>query len=112
MRVAKRRVLHAMAYVTAPDRSTARRIARAIIARRLAACANLWRVESMYRWRGKLEETNEFVIVFKTRRSLLEKVIAEVRRIHPYDVPCIVSYPMGPAHEAFGDWIDSETAQR
>ncbi|HWM51400.1 MAG TPA: divalent-cation tolerance protein CutA [Thermoplasmata archaeon] len=110
--MAKRRILHAMAYVTAPDRSTARRIARAIIERRLAACANLWPVESIYRWQGKREETNEFVIVFKTRRSLLEKVIAEVRRIHPYEVPCIVSYPMGPALGAFADWIDSETLQR
>lgn len=110
--MAKRRVLHAMAYVTAPDRSTAQRIARGIITRRLAACANLWPVESIYRWRGKREETREFVLVFKTRRSLLEKLISEVRRMHPDEVPCIVSYPMGPALDAFADWIDSETAQR
>lgn len=110
--MAKRQVLHAMGYVTVPDRATARRIARAIIERRLAACANFWPVESIYRWRGKREEAHEFVLVFKTRRSLLKNLIAEVRRMHPYEVPCIVSYPMGPALGSFLDWIDSETVQR
>jgi periplasmic divalent cation tolerance protein len=101
-----------MAYVTAPDRRTARRIARAVVDRRLAACANLWPVESMYRWHGKREETGEFVIVFKTRAAILPKLIGEVRRIHPSEVPCIVSYPMGPALGAYLDWIDTETVQR
>lgn len=103
---------HAMAYVTAPDRETARRIARGVVERRLAACANLWSIESTYRWKGKLEDANEVVIVFKTRRDLLRKLIAEVRRLHPYEVPCIVTYPMGPALPEYLDWIDAETVQR
>ncbi|TLZ92918.1 MAG: divalent-cation tolerance protein CutA [Methanobacteriota archaeon] len=101
-----------MAYVTAPDRTTARKIARTIVERRLAACANLWPVESIYRWRGHREETGEFVIVFKTRKALLRKLIAAVRGLHPHEVPCIVSYPMGPALPAYLDWIDAETDQR
>jgi len=101
-----------MVYVTAPDLATARSIARTVVRRRLAACANLWPIESMYRWKGKLEETNEVVIVFKTRRALLEKLIAAVRANHPSEVPCIVSYPMGPALREYLDWIDQETAQR
>ena len=108
----KRRIRHAMAYVTAPDRATARKIARAVLDRRLAACANLWPAESMYRWRGAREETREFVIVFKTREALLRRLIAEVRRHHPFDVPCIVSYPMGPALSDYLRWIDAETVQR
>ncbi|MGI0148928.1 MAG: divalent-cation tolerance protein CutA [Thermoplasmata archaeon] len=108
----KRREPHAMAYVTAPDGPTARRIARAVVDRRLAACANLWPVESVYRWRGAREEAREFVIVFKTRRALLRSLIAEVRRIHPHEVPCIVSYTMGPALGEYLDWMDAETAHR
>jgi periplasmic divalent cation tolerance protein len=83
-----------------------------VVERRLAACANVWPAESMYWWKGALEETAEFVIVFKTRRSLLRKLIAAVRAIHPYEVPCIVSYPMGDALPEYLDWIDAETAQR
>lgn len=101
-----------MAYVTAPDRETARSIARTAVERRLAACANVWPIESTYWWKGTLEETAEFVIVFKTRRSLLRKLIAAVRAVHPYEVPCIVSYPMGAALPEYLDWIDAETNQR
>ena len=110
--MATRRVRHSMAYVTAPDRKTAKKIAREIVDRRLAACANLWPVDSIYRWRGTREEADEFVIVFKTRKSLLPKLIAQVRRSHPYELPCIVSYPMGPALPEYLDWVDAETTQR
>ena len=110
--MARRRAAHAMAYVTAPDRRTARGIARAIVERRLAACANLWPVESFYRWRGKREQASEFVIVFKTRAAIVPRLIREVRRMHPSKVPCIVSYPMGPALGEYLDWIDAETVQR
>ncbi|TLZ70614.1 MAG: divalent-cation tolerance protein CutA, partial [Methanobacteriota archaeon] len=79
----RRAAAHAMAYVTAPDLETARSIARTVVERRLAACANLWPIESMYRWKGRLEEANEVVIVFKTRRALLQKLIATVREKHP-----------------------------
>jgi len=101
-----------MAYVTAPDRETARTIARVVIEGRLAACANYWPVESRYWWKGSQEEASEFLIIFKTRRSLVRKLIAAVRSVHPDEVPCIVSYPMGPALPEYLRWIDAETAQR
>ena len=110
--MARRRIPHAMAYVTAPDRETARTIARVVVERRLAACANYWPVESRYWWQGTQEETSEFVIIFKTRRSLVRKLIAAVRSVHPAEVPCIVSYPMGAAFPEYLSWIDAETAQR
>src|SRR5438067_12120257 len=68
-RAARRRGPHAMAYVAAPDRTSARKIARTIVERRLAACANLWPVESMYRWRGPRGEAREVVIVSKAREA-------------------------------------------
>ncbi len=108
----RRRILHAMAYVTASDRETARTIARVVVERRLAACANYWPVESRYWWEGTQEETHEFVIILKTRRSLVRKLIAAIRSVHPAEVPCIVSYPMGPALPEYLDWIDAETVQR
>lgn len=108
----RRRIPHAMAYVTAPDRETARTIARVVVEGRLAACANYWPVESRYWWQGTQEEASEYVIIFKTRRSLVRKLIAAVRGVHPAQVPCIVSYPMGDAWPEYLSWIDAETAQR
>src|SRR6266508_71682 len=88
----RRSAAHAMAYVTAPDLDTARSIAQTVVGRRLAACANLWPIESMYWWRGTLENAREVVIVFKTRRALLWKLIATVRENHPHEVPYFVSF--------------------
>lgn len=101
---------HGMAYVTAPDRATARRIARAVLESRLAACANLMAAESLYWWRGAIEEAQEVVVVFKTRRALLGRLIAAVRDVHPYDVPCAVGYGMVASLPAYARWIDESTA--
>ena len=103
---------HAMAYVTAPDRRTARRIARTVLQRRLAACANLAPIESLYWWRGRIEEAKEVLVIFKTRRSLTSPLLEAVRGVHPYEVPCVVTYPMAEGLPAYLAWIDEETRQR
>lgn len=103
---------HVMAYVTAPDRRTARAIARTVLKRRLAACANLTPIESLYWWRGRIEEAKEVLVIFKTRRSLTPRLLEAVRNVHPYDVPCAVTYPMVDGLPAYLAWIDEETRQR
>ncbi|HYM40019.1 MAG TPA: divalent-cation tolerance protein CutA [Thermoplasmata archaeon] len=100
---------HAMAYVTAPDRTSARRIAHAVLEARLASCANLSPIESVFWWKGSLEEAKEVVLVFKTRRALVPRLIEAVRKAHPYAVPCIVAYPMESGYAPYLDWIDRET---
>ncbi len=110
---ASRARTHAMAYVIAPDRSVARRIARIVLEQRLAACANLAPIESLYWWKGHLEQTREVLIVFKTRRTLVARLAAAVKAAHPYEVPCVVSYAMEGGLPAYLAWIDGETrAQR
>ncbi len=98
-----------MAYVTAPDRKTAETIARAVLEARLAACANLASVDSLYWWRGSLERTKEILVIFKTRRACVPKVMAAVKAAHPYEVPCIVTYRMDDGHPRYLAWIDEET---
>ncbi len=98
-----------MAYVTAPDRRAAKRIARTVLDRKLAACANLLPAESLYWWEGQIEEAKEIVVVFKTRRVLLHRLIDAVRKVHPYEVPCVVGYGMAAALPAYLRWIDAAT---
>ncbi len=100
---------HSMAYVTAPTVAAARRIARVVLERRLAACANLAPVESLYWWEGSLERAREVLVVFKTRRSLVPRLTATVAAVHPYAVPCIVAYPMESGFPPYLAWIDRET---
>ena len=100
---------HVMAYVTAPNRASARRIARAVLRDRLAACANLVPISSMYWWRGSPEQAPEVLLVFKTRRSLVPRLAAAVRAAHPYETPCVVTYAMDAGLPEYLAWIDRET---
>lgn len=101
--------MHAMVYFTARDGDDAARIARHLLEKRLIACANVFPVRSLYRWEGKLEDEPEAVAICKTRRSSVKRAIAEAKKVHAYEVPCVVSYAMGDALTEYAAWIDAET---
>ena len=92
--------------MTAPDLKTGRKLARAALAARLVACANLIpRIESHYWWQGKIEAGAEVLLVMKTtaaRLAALEKLI--VAR-HPYDTPEIVVLPNRRGNRRYLDWV-------
>ena len=97
--------------VTAPDRKVARRLARAALEARLAACANLFSgVESHYWWQGKLTRGAEVQIVFKTtsaRLAALERLILER---HPYDTPEFLVLRGAAGSERYLAWLNAEAA--
>lgn len=92
--------------VTAPDLKTARRLARAALAARLIACANLIpKLESHYRWQGKLERSAEVLMVMKTtptRVAALEKLILAN---HPYDTPEFVALNLAGGAKKYLTWL-------
>lgn len=100
-----------MIYMTAGSLDQARTIARELISNRLAACVNILdRMQSLYWWEGKVEESREAVVLAKTREELLPAVIQRVRQVHEYECPCIVSWPLTDGYQPFLDWIGRETA--
>ena len=97
-------------YITASNRYEARRIARTLVEERLAACANVISpIDSFYWWQGKVNEEREVALFAKTRVELVEAVIARVRALHSYSVPCVVALPILAGNPAFLDWIGAET---
>ena len=92
--------------VTAPDITTARGLAKAAVRARLVACANLIpKIESHYRWQGKIESSAEILIVFKTTKvklKALEKLIVEK---HPYDTPEFIALPIAAGNKRYLDWL-------
>lgn len=97
-------------YVTAPSAKEAKKIADAVVADRLAACANILPgMHSVYHWQGKIEEADETVIIFKTRATLFQAVEARVKELHKYSSPCIVALPVEAGHQPYLDWIMAET---
>jgi periplasmic divalent cation tolerance protein len=97
--------------VTAPNLKVARKLAKAALAVRLVACANLVpRLESHYWWRGKLEKSAEVLIIFKTRAPQLEKLEKIVLENHPYDTPEFVALTLVGGNARYLDWLEKESS--
>jgi len=97
-------------HITAPDRVQARAMAQALVEERLAACVNLvGGVQSIYRWQGAVEESEEVLCLVKTRRELLPALTARVRAVHPYDVPEILAFEVAEGSPAYLAWLEEST---
>jgi len=97
-------------YVTAKDRAEALLIGRVLVEERLVACVNvLDGVRSLYWWEGKVQEEDEALFVAKTRAGLVDTVVARVKQLHSYEVPCVVALPVAAGNPDFLDWISAET---
>ena len=105
----RRRPALRVVLVTAPPRR-ARFIALALVGRRLAACANLVPgVRSIYRWKGRVEEANETLLVLKTTAARLPDLYAALPGLHPYEVPEGIALPVGEALGSYAAWVEEET---
>lgn len=95
---------------TFPDKETARQIGTIWIESQLAACVNILPgVESIYRWKGGTERSEEVQVIVKTVCSRLPKLEASLRELHPYELPeVLVLFPESGSEEFFA-WIRSET---
>jgi len=96
--------------VTTSSEEEGRKIAQALIEKRFAACVNLIKdIESIYRWKGKISDEREILILIKTRKKLYKSVEEEVKKLHSYEVPEIVALPIISGSKDYLYWIDSET---
>ena len=97
--------------VTCPDVKTAKRVASSIIRKRLAACVNIITgVRSVYRWKGKVEETTEKLLFIKSSRRLLNKITQDVKQNHPYQIPEIIALPIIGGSREYLQWLAKETS--
>jgi periplasmic divalent cation tolerance protein len=95
---------------TVDKREVLEQIGRILLKKRLVACVQIsGPVKSMYWWRGRLEEADEWIGVMKTRGELYSEVEKEVRALHPYDVPEIVAVEVRNLSQAYEKWVIDET---
>jgi len=98
--------------VTCPDRESADRIASSLTSKKLAACVNITQeIRSVYRWKGKIEEATELLLIIKTRKRLLDKILREVKLNHPYQVPEVIALPIVGGSPEYMRWLIQETSQ-
>jgi len=96
-------------YITHPDEATARSISENLVARRLAACANVFPIQSAYWWQGAVQHEGEWVSVLKTTLGLETALETAIEALHPYDLPCILRFEVR-ANEAYENWIRESTS--
>ena len=98
---------HTVVLVTAPDIRSARKLAKAALTARLAACANLIpKIESHYWWQGKLDSSTEVLIVFKTAASCLARLEKVILKNHPYDTPEFIVLSLQGGNRRYLAWLD------
>jgi periplasmic divalent cation tolerance protein len=94
--------------VTALDLKTARALAKAALLARLIACANLIpKIESHYRWQGRIESSAEVLLILKTRKSNLAALEKLVLARHPYDTPEFLVLPLSAGNKKYLDWLSA-----
>jgi periplasmic divalent cation tolerance protein len=94
--------------VTCGSLAEAKRVARAVVQARLAACVNILpgALTSIYRWKGNVETTRERLLLIKTSRKRLAKLQAEVERLHSYEVPEFIALPVVAGSRAYLAWLE------
>jgi len=79
-----------LAYITCKDEKEAKKVSLHLLKKRLIACSNIFPIKSMYRWKGRIVDDKEVLVIAKTTEKNFKLVENEVEKIHSYDVPCII----------------------
>jgi len=94
-------------YVTNPNKQEAEKVINHLIDKKLIACGNIFPITSCYLWKGEKENSNEFVCLLKTKNENWEVVKKEIKKIHSYDIPCIIKINV-EANKEYDDWVGDE----
>ncbi len=95
---------------TINDRQRAEEIGRHLVGERLVACCQITGpIRSIYRWKGGIEEADEWYVIMKTKESLYHPAEEVIRKLHPYEVPEIIAVPVREASEDYATWVKRET---
>ena len=95
---------------TAGSDEEARKIAHALVERRLAACVNIVpRIESVYRWQGKVESAAEWLLIIKTQPAIFDRVRDAIKENHSYDLPECIMLEIADGDKAYLDWLVQNT---
>ena len=100
-------MLFTFLYITAKDKAEAQRISKPLLQKKLIACANIFPIESMYRWKGKIVNGKEAVLILKTMKKKVVVLRREIEKMHSYEIPCIAQIDV-KVNEKYGTWMEKQ----
>ena len=93
--------------VTVASQSEATAIATILIEEKLAACINVFHVQSIYQWEGNIQQESEFQLIIKTNLAKFTELSSRIQEIHSYEVPEIIALPIVSGSESYLGWLNS-----
>ncbi len=94
---------------TCESADEASQIARVLVEKKIAACVNILPgAKSVYRWKDKIEEASEILLIIKSRRDLFDAIRTEIAKIHTYELPELIAVPIVDGSETYLSWLDRE----
>lgn len=104
---------NSVAFVTTPDKESAKKLAHGIIERKLAACVNIIpNIESIYMWENQINEDNEYLMMIKTRSTRIDELSKFVRENHSYSVAEVISLPIESGNLPYLNWITQTVPEK
>ena len=94
---------------TYPDKKTVTKTANELVKKRLAACVNISKISSIYSWKGKIENTSEFLVLFKTTQKNKNALKKAIKKMHPYDIPEIAEIDIISINQPYLKWLIEST---
>jgi periplasmic divalent cation tolerance protein len=102
--------VYSIVEVTTSGVDESERIGKKVVEEHLAACANIIpSITSYYWWKGKLEEDSESILLLKTKKGNVERLMERVKELHSYENPAIISLSIEKGSKVYLDWIRDET---
>jgi len=99
--------MYVIIFITASNKKEAQRIAKALLENKLAACVNIVdKIESFFWWQGRIDRAQEALLIVKSSKTKLAKIIALVKSIHSYQVPEIIAFAITGGNRDYLRWID------
>lgn len=96
-----------LVYIPCSNKKEAKKVALHLLRKKLIACANIFPIESMYLWKGKIEKSKEFVALVKSVEKNWARIQKEVRKVHSYSVPCMIRIS-AKGNKEYEKWLKGE----
>jgi len=94
---------------TYPDKKSISKIAREFVKNKIVACVNISKISSIYSWKGKVEDTSEYIAIFKTTTKNKKLLKQKIKETHPYDVPEIAEIDVTSINDSYLKWLIEST---
>jgi len=94
---------------TFPNKTVTKKVANQLIKKKLTACVNITKIDSVYSWKGKIQNDSEYLAFFKTTKKNQNSLKNEIKKLHPYDVPEIAEINVNSMNKPYLDWLIDST---